>query len=168
MVFNGTLTRIAACCAMALAANAADAAQYQFTVTGDYSASWQMNSTVVPDISEEGGGFVMWDVTGDFSGAVDTIADLTFYHADIGGGMQIYDYMGDNTLLLTDGPQLYSGSEDQPTFLLGTFAMTEFGGSGQYTLTVSEVSAVPEPATYAMLLGGLGLVGTLAARRRKS
>jgi hypothetical protein len=30
------------------------------------------------------------------------------------------------------------------------------------------VSAVPEPATYGMLLGGLGLVGALAARRKKN
>jgi hypothetical protein len=36
---------------------------------------------------------------------------------------------------------------------LGTFALSEYRRSGSYTLTVT---AVPEPATYGMLLGGLG------------
>ena len=41
--------------------------------------------------------------------------------------------------------------------------------SGKYQdlITVSPVSAVPEPETYAMMLAGLGLMG-FAARRRKS
>jgi len=33
---------------------------------------------------------------------------------------------------------------------------------------VERVSAVPEPSTYALMLGGLGLVGFMAARRKKS
>ena len=38
--------------------------------------------------------------------------------------------------------------------------------AGRWNLTA--VSAVPEPATYAMLLGGLALVGALARRRNAS
>lgn len=59
----------------------------------------------------------------------------------------------------------------------GTFAslgMTE----GEYTISdsvtnefisiqIGQVSAVPEPSTYALMFGGLGLVGFMAARRRK-
>lgn len=33
--------------------------------------------------------------------------------------------------------------------------------------SVSSVSAVPEPSTYAMMLGGLGMIGFMASRRRK-
>jgi hypothetical protein len=38
--------------------------------------------------------------------------------------------------------------------------------AGAYTGSAT-VSAVPEPATYGMMLGGLGLVGALARRKRK-
>ena len=39
----------------------------------------------------------------------------------------------------------------------------------QFRVTnVSNVSAVPEPTSYAMMLGGLGLIGFLARRRRAS
>jgi len=36
-----------------------------------------------------------------------------------------------------------------------------------YTVTVTGVSAVPEPETWAMLLAGLGMVGAVARRRRQ-
>jgi len=39
--------------------------------------------------------------------------------------------------------------------------------AGHYSIT-SDVSAVPEPETYAMLLAGLGALGFLARRRRNS
>ncbi|MBN2864568.1 MAG: CCXG family PEP-CTERM protein [Thiotrichales bacterium] len=35
-------------------------------------------------------------------------------------------------------------------------------------LSAQAVSAVPEPSTYALMLGGLGLVGFMAARRKKT
>ena len=35
-------------------------------------------------------------------------------------------------------------------------------------ITYSSVSPVPEPETYAMLLVGLGVMGAIAVRRRKS
>ena len=77
------------------------------------------------------------------------------------------------------GVQLSTGVLD--SWELVTSGLT----AGVYTLTVSgiinsaesasysgnlnvAVSAVPEPATYGMLLGGLGLVGFVASRRRKS
>lgn len=41
-------------------------------------------------------------------------------------------------------------------------------GVSNYRAFTTGVSAVPEPATYAMLLGGLGLVGAIARRRKQA
>lgn len=156
--------------ALMLSAGVANAALYQFNLTGDYTASWQLNSPVVPDDGASGVGFVLYNVDGSFPGSATGLTDLYFFNADQGGGLEIYDFFGDRDLLLTDGPQLYSGDEEGiATFLLGTFLLTDFGGTGTYTLTVTDLDAtppgsVPEPATAAMLIAGLGL---LAASRKR-
>lgn len=161
--------RNAAVVVMLFSAGVANAGLYQFNLTGDYTASWQLNSTVEPDDGANGQAFVVWDVVGTFPGSLAGLADLTFYNAALGGGMQIYDYYGDLTLVSTDGAQLYTGLESDPSFSLGTFALSEYQGTGSYTLTVRDLTAgpvtVPEPATGAMLLGGLGLIYALRKRR---
>lgn len=161
------LTRVTAAAAMAAAAVGAQADTYQFTLSGDYNATWLLASSPTPDDYGDGAGFVIWDVEG-FDDAAFGVADVYFWHVDQGGGLSIDDYYGETTLLIADGPQLYTGTEDAPTFTLGTFSLSEYQGSGTYTLTVTNVSAVPEPASVALLLGGLGLVGAAAARRRRS
>ena len=57
---------------------------------------------------------------------------------------------------------------DGPTQLVLTVTGNSVGG-GSYggNINVKAVSAVPEPATYGMMLGGIGLIGFMA-RRRKS
>jgi PEP-CTERM motif len=74
-------------------------------------------------------------------------------------------------------------ASDEFTGLLGGFAHSSFAGSlgpGTYTLvatgnavrdasldiSLSFVTAVPEPATWGMLLGGLGMLAAAARRRR--
>jgi len=42
------------------------------------------------------------------------------------------------------------------------------GGDGQMLIDNLQVTAVPEPETYAMLLAGLGLLGFMARRRKES
>lgn len=73
----------------------------------------------------------------------------------------------------TEGFQLYTGPEDSPTFRPGTFALTEFDGTGRYALTVTDLDAlpeppvdVPEPASTALLLGGLGVLLASCKRRQ--
>jgi len=170
--------KTAAVAALLFSAGAANAALYQFNLTGSYNASWQLNSTGTPDDGASGVGFVIYDVDGNFPGSLIDLADLYFYNAAEGGGLEIYDFYGDQDLILTDGPQLYTGDEEGSiTFALGSFRLTDFGGgTGTYTLTVTNLDAgpgpgpgpgqVPEPATGALLLGGLGAMYGLRKRRQ--
>lgn len=146
----------------------AQAVALNFVLTGDYSASWSLDSNPSPDVDSSGEGFIVWDVSGNFPGASEGLADLTFYNSAIDGGLGILDFYGNVLLLSTDGPQLYSGDESSPTFLTGSFNLTEFDGIGTYTLTVTDATgAVPEPAAWALMLGGFGLVGSAMRRRQR-
>ena len=65
------------------------------------------------------------------------------------------------------GPQLYSGAESNPTFLLGKFRLFEpVYGAAFVTITGDGVPAVPEPETWALFILGLGVVG-YSMRRQK-
>ncbi|GEM_PF-6454832 len=152
-----------------LSAGVANAALYEFKLSGDYIASWQLDTERDPDSSDNNGGLTFNDVAGSFPGY--EALDITFFNSAISGGLQLYDFYTDRYVLTTNGPQLYTGKESRHEFTLGTFSLTEFAGFGNYVLTISDLDAlpdpveVPEPASAALLAAGLGL---LAARRRKN
>ncbi|MET0320563.1 MAG: PEP-CTERM sorting domain-containing protein [Duganella sp.] len=148
-----------------LCSSVAHAALYQFDLTGAYAASWQLDSSVRPNEVRDGISFTIWDTPG-FPDTLFGVADVIFYHDDVGGGLAILDFYNGVALAVADGPQLYTGPERDPVFTLGTFALTEYRGNGNYRLRISEVGAVPEPETYAMLVAGLGLMGVALRRRR--
>lgn len=157
--------------ALLLATGVANAAVYQFTLNGAYNASWTLDSTAAPDDFVVDLGAAFFDVPGNFPGAVLGVVDITFFNAAFDGGLAIDDFYGDTNLVLTDGPQLYTGSEDLITFLLGQFTLTDLNNGGTYTLTVTDLTAVPpttdvpEPASAALLIGGLGML--YASRKRR-
>lgn len=74
------------------------------------------------------------------------------------------------------GPQLFTGPTTAPEFLTGSFRLTREPRNNpnvpdtrdfNYTVTISAVAAaVPEPATWAMLVLGFGAIG-FALRRRE-
>jgi hypothetical protein len=155
-----SITAAAGAAVLLLSGTGANAAQnYQFTITGDYSATWQLRSTPAPDDIFNGESFTVWSVAGTFPGASTPVTDLTFFNAGHGGGISIFDFNAGASLLSSDGPQLFSGTESSPTFLLGTFTLTEYRGAGQYTLAVTQVGEVPEPGSMTLLLCGLMAVG---------
>jgi hypothetical protein len=156
-----SITATAGATVLLLGGTAANAAAhtYQFTITGDYSAAWQVSSALAPNDIFVGESFTVWSVAGAFPGASTPVTDLTFFNAGHGGGMSIFDFNAGVSLLSSDGPQLFSGTESSPTFLLGTFTLTEYRGAGHYSLAVTQVGEVPEPGSMALVLCGLMSVG---------
>ncbi|RFP10033.1 MULTISPECIES: FxDxF family PEP-CTERM protein [unclassified Duganella] len=87
-------------------------------------------------------------------------------------GLALYNAGG----LLLAGSQLSSGATDQWQLDSGVLGAGSYyvlisgsavsKSSGVYSSGVT-VTAVPEPETYAMLLGGLGLIGAMVSRRQR-
>jgi hypothetical protein len=92
--------------------------------------------------------------TGQYSG----ITQVRFYTDASNGGFGNYD-----------GPQLFEGLPNAPQILTGTFNVVDFLNSDiTGVVTISAVTgAVPEPATWAMMLVGFGMVGGATRYGRK-
>lgn len=160
--------RSVAIAALLLSAGVANAAVWQFNLSGDYTASWQMDADQVPEEYFVELGAVFWDIVVTHPDAMTSLADIAYFNGGFGGGLSILDYASGEYVVVADGPQIYTGTEINPVFAAGTFALTSYEGLGNYLLTVTEVAetAVPEPATGALLFGGLALL--VASRKRRS
>jgi len=69
------------------------------------------------------------------------------------------------------GPQLFSGTTASPTLLTGNFTLFTNAGMTNVAgnLSVTDLTAaVPEPATWAMMLVGFGMIGATARYRRRA
>jgi len=167
------LGRVAAASLFAVAALSAQADVYEFNLSGStYSADWLINSQpeVETNVSTEGAGFLTVADSGYFPDSPDSLPFLTFYKIRPGSNfvMGITD-LATIAHLYVSSEQLYTGSELSPTFKLGVFQLQDhLDASVKATLTITNISAVPEPASLAMLLAGLGSVGAVVARRRKA
>ncbi len=96
-------------------------------------------------------GFVNGDGTVSIYATTSTVSALTDQGADPNQLVSISDLLGATT------PSAVSGE---------TFTTLETAGYGEVLRGVS--MTVPEPSTNAAILGGLGLLGILASRRRKA
>ena len=156
--------------AMLLVASPAYAAPLLFNFSGPSgTAIFQLDSNPTPNSSQTFIGsdqFSFSNVAGIFGGIAGTASTISF-------GNGIFASLSINAANLGftqfNAPTLFTGSPNSPTFLTGTFTLINpFFGNG--TLTISPVTvaaAVPEPATWAMMLVGFGAMGGALRRRQK-
>jgi hypothetical protein len=148
------------------AANAASLLKFDLS-SSFYSASWTLPSEPTPD-SNTTTRFII-RATGDFGGGR-TSADIEFYAAAQDGGLALFDIDTGNGLANFFGDITFAGTPDAPLFSPGVYFLTEanqpeFPGRGELTITSLGTAAVPEPAAWALMIAGFGLVGAAARRR---
>jgi hypothetical protein len=144
-------------------ATPAAAVALKFDITGDYTASFLLDSSPTPDFVADDFLFAITQVRG-FPNSADGFADISFFRGQFGGLLVSKDNNGFVDYLLDAvGPQLYSGTEAAPTFAAGIYQLEGLSTPGQFTLTIS---AVPEPSTWGMAIVGFGIAGTALRRRR--
>ncbi|WP_294058572.1 PEPxxWA-CTERM sorting domain-containing protein [Sphingomonas sp.] len=143
-----------------LVAAPANATQLLYTLTGagplGAKITFQIKDEPDPTASNALG-FTLDGVTVNL-GPLSGIRTIAFVNT---GGLQIRN--GGTTVLGLAGgasPRLFTGTTGNPTMKTGDFTLT--GSSGTYLL---HVAAVPEPATWAMLILGFGAIG-VALRTR--
>jgi hypothetical protein len=157
MLFTKLLFATVAAAAMSVPGNAATT--LRFTLTGDLDASW--TGPASPTVINFAPGF--FD-----DAAVNEIGFffLRSYSTGSLGGIAVSTVRPGLFNFVSTGPQIFTGPTSNPTYRTGVFALTRFDANrpGNGTLTIS---AIPEPASWALMIAGFGLVGS-ALRRRKA
>ncbi len=167
----------AASAAALLFALPAQAAMLLVTITGDASLSFEMDSQ--PTLSSGDPALFYGDEYGEMfidvplsyagGGGGGSLGDVVFYSDLGGGGISVLPYTFGDPLILTTGPQIFSVVDttyDMPIFAPGVFLVTDDIYNLSYTVTITSLAgAVPEPASWALMIAGLALVGSAMRRR---
>jgi hypothetical protein len=168
MSFLRSLTTFTAlaCFPLLLGASTVD----NFVLTdGTDTVTFSLPSSPTPAIGYAGEFFVLNGVNVIVDGTPLT-ANLDFYNFTHpwDGGVNLYQSTVSSPIIEQEGPQLYSGSETAPTFLIGVFNLTQYpilaSGEdiGNYTLTITSATPTPEPSSFVLL--GIGLMSLSAGR----
>jgi hypothetical protein len=138
-----------------------------YSFTGTTTVTFELSQTPTPTAVDPGFGFVVTPINLMINGAPSNDF-LAFYNVAVRGGFGAFA-CGSCVDLSVSGPQLYSGSEANPTMLLlsGVNLPNFPGGPGGGTISNMNPNSTPEPSAFLLLgLGLVALVGTgLAAKR---
>ncbi len=160
---------------IALMTSAAASAQLlEFDFSGPSgTAVFDLDSNPSPDFASSFLGsdqFGFHDVAGTFGGIAGTASTISFGNGLFASLNIVAPNLGFTQF---SAPTLFSGTPQAPTFLPGSYVLVNpFFGNG--SLTIVEASgtpgtgAVPEPASWALLLAGFAAVGTAARHRRRA
>lgn len=148
----------------ALGSTAAQAALVTISEGGKTIASWTQGLTPAP-VSFVDKFYTEIAVSNPFGQAAGV--DAFWYNGTNSGGVS---YGADVNILSAQSysaSSLLESAEEMPMFDIGTYYGVDFGADGLGTTPAIVTISVPEPATWALMLVGLGMVG-LAVRRRRS
>jgi len=154
----------------AMLASPASATLLNFELTGSHQASFQIDTDTVPNFFSSSsliGNQIGFDNVSGIFGGVAGVASISF------GTNLIADFnLGGTPLgfvqLTSNGPDLFTGNPADPVFTLGSFNLANPFFGQRDVLTISAVSAVPEPSTWAMMILGFASVGLVAYRRKRA
>lgn len=143
-------------------ATAADAALYRFDLSGSRNASFTLESTkpaLATDFQTQ-----FQNVRGTFGGAHGVASAVSFGKIFFISALDV----ANTSLGFTQfgGPVLFTGPTSNPVFNIGSFALNGIV-SGESTLKIA-LAPVPEPATWLLMLSGLGLAAHGLKRRTKA